>query len=362
MKALLLSEYSQLEVVDLPMPRPGRDEVLVRVAACGICGSDVHGYDGSSGRRIPPIVMGHEAAGTVVAVGADASAAEEGDRVTFDSTIYCGECEYCRRGEINLCQRRQVLGVSTAEYRRPGAFAEYVVVPNRIVHRIPGNIAFTEAAMVEPLAVAVHAVSISGIPENGTALVVGAGMIGLLVLQALRHAGCLRVYVTDIDDTRLELAKRLGATNTINAKSADTVSEVQRLTSGAGVDVAFEAVGSTPTIKAAIDSVRKGGTVTLIGNIAPQVEIPLQTVVSREIRLQGSAASAGEYPRCIKMLASGAVDVKSLISIVAPLEEGPRWFERLHAREANMIKVVLTPGKAVDEGVPCGDINIQLRG
>lgn len=360
MRALLLSEYSRLEVVDLPMPRPGRDEVLVRVEACGICGSDVHGYDGSSGRRIPPIVMGHEAAGTVAVVGAGASGAQEGDRVTFDSTIYCGECEYCRRGKPNLCVRRQVLGVSTPEYRRPGAFAEYVVVPDRIVHRIPGNIAFSEAAMVEPLAVAVHAVSISGLPENGTALVVGAGMIGLLVLQALRQAGCLRVYVTDIDDSRLEIAKRLGAANTINAKTADSVDEVQRLTSGAGVDVAFEAVGSTPTIKTAIESVRKGGTVTLIGNIAPQIELPLQTVVSREIRLQGSAASAGEYPQCIEMLASGAVDVKSLISMVAPLEEGPRWFERLHAREANLMKVILTPGQKADDGVPCNDINIQL--
>jgi len=361
MKALLLSEYNRLEVVDVPMPRPGRDEVLVRVEACGICGSDVHGYDGSSGRRIPPIVMGHEAAGTVAAVGAGASGAHEGDRVTFDSTIYCGECEYCRRGELNLCQRRQVLGVSTPEYRRSGAFAEYVVVPNRIVHHVPDNISFPEAAMVEPLAVAVHAVSISELPENGAALVMGAGMIGLLVLQALREAGCLSIYVVDIDDSRLKLAKQLGATNVIHAKTADTVAEVQRLTSGAGVDVALEAVGSTPTVKAAIESVRKGGTVVLIGNVAPQVEIPLQTVVGREIRLQGSAASSGEYPQCIDMLARGAVDVKSLISIVAPLDEGPGWFERLHAREANLMKVVLTPGKMEDEGVPCTDIGIQLQ-
>jgi L-iditol 2-dehydrogenase len=199
--------------------------------------------------------------------------------------------------------------------------------------------------MVEPLAVAVHAVSLSEIPENGSALVVGAGMIGLLVLQALREAGCVRVYVADIDDARLELAKQLGAAHVINAKTADTVTELQRLTSSAGVDVAFEAVGSAATVKAAIESVRKGGTVVLIGNVAPQVEIPLQTVVSREIRLQGSAASSGEYPRCIDMLARGAVDLKPLISIVAPLQEGPQWFERLHAREAHLMKVILAPGK-----------------
>ncbi|MBV9760236.1 MAG: galactitol-1-phosphate 5-dehydrogenase [Acidobacteriaceae bacterium] len=362
MKALLLSEYGRLDVVDVPLPRPGRAEVLVRVEACGICGSDVHGFDGTSGRRIPPIIMGHEAAGTVAAIGPGASGPREGDRVTFDSTIYCGYCEFCRRGEMNLCENRQVLGVSTPEYRRSGAFAEYVVVPEHILHQLPEGIAFAEAAMIEPLAVAVHAVAISAVPENGSALVIGAGMIGLLVLQSLRDSGCLRVYVADIDDSRLQLAKQLGAAHTINPKTTDTVSEIMRLTSSKGVDVALEAVGSTPTIKAAVESVRKGGTVTLIGNIAPSAEIPLQTVVSREIRLQGSAASSGEYPQCIDMLKRGAVDLKPLISVVAPLEEGPVWFERLHAREPNLMKVVLTPGHGVDAGIPCADLNVQLQG
>jgi L-iditol 2-dehydrogenase len=193
MKALLLREYRQLDVVDVPAPNPGPDEVLVRVKACGICGSDVHGYDGSSGRRIPPIVMGHEAAGTVAAIGSEVSGIQEGDRVTFDSTIYCGSCAYCRKGEVNLCDRRQVLGVSTSEYRRAGAFAEYVLVPPHIMHPLPDDISFAEGAMVEPLAVAVHAVSVSEVSGNSTALVVGAGMIGLLVLQALRAANCSRI-------------------------------------------------------------------------------------------------------------------------------------------------------------------------
>jgi L-iditol 2-dehydrogenase len=343
MKALLLPEYGRLEVVDVPVPVPAEDEVLVRVKACGICGSDVHGYDGSSGRRIPPIVMGHEAAGTVAAVGSRASDIREGDRVTFDSTIYCGQCAYCRRGEVNLCNWRQVLGVSTPEYRRAGAFAEYVAVPRRIIHHVPDNIPFVEAAMVEPLAVAVHAVSLSEIKENGTALVVGAGMIGLLVLQVLRSKNCSRIYVADIDDSRLRLAEQLGATATINASKFDTATEMQRLTSTSGVDVALEAVGTTATVKSGIGSVRKGGTVTLIGNILPNLDVPLQVVVGRQIRLQGSAASAGEYPECIDMLARGAVQVKPLITAVSPLEQGPRWFERLHSREPNLMKVVLTP-------------------
>ena len=344
MKALLLSEYGRLEMVEVPMPRPGPDDVLIRVEACGICGSDVHGYDGGSGRRIPPIVMGHEAAGTIAACGTRAAGPAEGDRVTFDSTIYCGVCDYCRKGEMNLCERREVLGVSTPEYRRAGAFAEYVVVPTRVVHPLPANVPFAEAAMIEPIAVAVHAVSLADIPPGVTALVVGAGMIGLLVLQALREAHCAQIIVTDIDDTRLALAAKLGATSTINAKTSDAVAEILKRTSGAGVDVALEAVGSTPTIKSAIESVRKGGTVVLIGNVAPSVEIPLQMVVSRQIRLQGSAASAGEYPKCIDMLSRGVVDVKPLISVVAPLAEGPRWFDRLHAREPNLMKVVLAPG------------------
>src|ERR1700676_84626 len=131
MRALLLSEHKHLEVASVPIPTPGPQDVLVQVAACGICGSDVHGYDGASGRRIPPLIMGHEAAGTVAAVGPQVAGVREGDRVTFDSTIYCGECEYCRKGEVNLCNSRQVLGVSTPDFRREGAFAEYVVVPER---------------------------------------------------------------------------------------------------------------------------------------------------------------------------------------------------------------------------------------
>jgi L-iditol 2-dehydrogenase len=343
MKALLLSEYGRLDVVDVPMPRPAAGEILVRVEACGICGSDVHGYDGTSGRRIPPLIMGHEAAGTVAAVGPHVERVHEGERVTFDSTIYCGECDYCRRGEVNLCNNRQVLGVSTPDFRREGAFAEYVVVPERVVYALDANIPFEQAAMIEPLAVAVHAVSLSKINEHTTAVVVGAGMIGLLVLQVLRDAGCKRVIVVDIDDTRLTLAVELGATSIINGRTSDTKAQLEHLTAGTGVDVAFEAVGSTPTVKSAIESVRKGGHVTLIGNVAPTVEIPLQAVVSRELTLQGSAASSGEYPKCIELLARGAIRVDALITAVAPLEEGAEWFQRLHAREPNLMKVVLTP-------------------
>src|SRR6266480_876837 len=343
MKAMLLSQYRHLEIADLPTPTPGPGELLVNVAACGICGSDVHGYDGSSGRRIPPIVMGHEAAGRVAAVGPQVTGFAVGDRVTFDSTIYCGSCGPCRRGEVNLCDSRQVLGVSCSDYRRAGAFAEYVAVPSRIVYRLPDNLSFAEAAMLEAVAVAVHAVSLAQVSSSSTALVLGAGMIGLLVVQALRVTGCSRVLVADIDSSRLNLAKDVGATAVLSA-DAGLLARVFELSGRAGVDVAVEAVGRNETVGAAIESVRKGGTVVLVGNISPEVPLPLQKVVTRQIRLQGSCASAGEYPQAMELLATGAIQVKPLITAVAPLDDGPQWFARLHAREPNLMKVVLTPG------------------
>jgi L-iditol 2-dehydrogenase len=342
MKALLLSQYRHLELADLPAPDPGPDEVLVRVAACGICGSDVHGYDGSSGRRIPPIVMGHEAAGTIAASGKNVKGFSVGDRVTFDSTVSCGKCDNCLRGDLNLCDNREVLGVSCGDYRRAGAFADFVVVPSRIVYKLPENLSFAEAALLEAVAVAIHAVSLVPIAQNESALVVGAGTIGLLVQQALRVMGCSRVFVTDLDSTRLKLSERLGAT-VVFPSDASLAQQISNLTRGAGVDIAIEAVGITATIKAAIDNVRKGGSVVLVGNVTPEVTIPLQKVVSRQIRLQGSCASAGEYSRAIELVNAGQIRVKPLISAIAPLEEGPQWFERLYAREPNLMKVILVP-------------------
>jgi L-iditol 2-dehydrogenase len=343
MKALLLSEYKHLEITNQPTPTPGPHEVLVQVAACGICGSDVHGYDGSTGRRIPPLVMGHEAAGTIAAVGSEVSGFAEGDRVTFDSTVYCGMCEFCGKGEVNLCNNRQVIGVSCGEFKRAGAFAEYVTVPARIVYRLPDALSFAEAAMLEAVSVALHAVRVSELDGGETALVIGAGMIGLLLLQAARAAGCSRVFVADIDATRLKLAADLGADETVEATGAGMVKEIVGFTAGLGVDVVFEAVGRNETVAGAIDCVRKGGKVTLVGNIVPEVSLPLQKVVSRQIRLQGSCASAGEYPEAIELVSAGKIRVGQLITAVAPLSDGPMWFQRLYGGEPNLMKVVLDP-------------------
>jgi L-iditol 2-dehydrogenase len=343
MKALLLSEYKKLDIVDLPTPQPDKDELLIRVRACGICGSDVHGYDGSTGRRLPPIVMGHEAAGIVESVGSSVGNFHAGDRVTFDSTVSCGSCFYCRLGQINLCEHREVIGVSTPAFRRMGAFAEFVTVPARIAYHLPESMPFPHAAMIEAVSVAVHAVSLTPIAPDDTVVVVGAGMIGLLTLQVVRAAGAGKVYVLDLDDSRLEMARSLGATQTFNSRDTEVIQQILDLTSGRGADVAMECVGTTAPVKLALDSVRKGGCVTLIGNVAPTVELGLQSTVTRQIRLQGSCASSGEYPESISLMSRGSIRVEPLISAVAPLEDGASWFHRLYEREPGLLKVVLEP-------------------
>lgn len=343
MKALVLKEYRRFAIEERPVPALEPDEVLVRVRACGICGSDVHGMDGSTGRRIPPIIMGHEAAGEIAQTGASVTQWKSGDRVTFDSTVYCGDCWHCRRGEVNLCENRRVLGVSCADYRRDGAFAEYVAVPQRILYRLPDNLSFEQAAMAEAVSVAVHAVQRTSLAPNATAAVIGTGMIGLLVVQVLKVAGCSQIIAIDLDEPRLVLAQRLGATTAIKADTPNLIDRVRVLTGGRGVDAAFEVVGLSKTIKTAIECVRKGGSITLVGNLAPQVDLPLQAVVTRELKLIGTCASAGEYPVCLDLIASGKVNVTEFMSATAPLEDGPKWFEKLHAGEKGLMKVLLKP-------------------
>src|SRR4051812_1832580 len=189
MKAMLLTDKRKLQMTDMEAPVAGPADLLVRVKACGICGSDVHGYDGSSGRRIPPIVMGHEASGVVEAVGAQVSGFAVGDRVTFDSMINCGTCGFCRAGEINLCDNRRVLGVSCGDYRRNGCFADYVSIPYHIAYKLPEGLSFEQAAMVEAVSIAVHAVNRAGKIVGKSCVVVGAGLVGRLTNPGPRGAG-----------------------------------------------------------------------------------------------------------------------------------------------------------------------------
>ncbi|EAQ82250.1 zinc-dependent alcohol dehydrogenase [Blastopirellula marina] len=343
MKAMLLSEYKQLDVVEFAEPEIGADDLLIQVKACGICGSDIHGYDGSTGRRIPPLVMGHEAAGVVAKVGSAVTDYQVGDPVTFDSTVSCGVCFYCRQGHINLCDNRMVLGVSCGEYRRHGAFAEFVSVPQHICYRLPADFPYEHAAMIEAVSVAVHAANRAPLVLGDTAIVVGSGMIGLLVVQAIRLAGAAQVIAIDLDEGRLELAKKLGADVGLKADAVDVAAEVKKRTGGRGADVAIEVVGATRTIQTAIDSTRKGGSVTLVGNVSPQVEMPLQAIVSRELTVYGSCASNGEYPACIDLLQRGLIKVDPLITAKISLDQAPEWFARLYQGEPGAMKVIVDP-------------------
>ncbi|MCL5096642.1 MAG: galactitol-1-phosphate 5-dehydrogenase [Candidatus Omnitrophica bacterium] len=343
MKALVLEDYKRLVYKDVPLPETGPEEVLVQVKACGICGSDVHGLDGSTKRRQPPLIMGHEASGCIVETGSHVNGWQKGDRVTFDSTIYCGRCFYCRQGFSNRCEHGRILGVACDEYRRNGAFAEYIAVPQHILYRLPEGLSFEHAATMEPLSIAFHGVNRTPLALNHSALVMGTGVIGLLAIQALRLAGCGCIIGVDVIPERLKLARQLGADHVINAAGGDSIAQVLELTEGRGVHVAIEAVGVTETIELATRCLRKGGSLTIIGNLSPSIQLPLQVAVMRELSVFGSCASSGEYPACLEMLARGSIRMAPLISAVAPLSDGGKWFERLYNKEPGLMKVILRP-------------------
>ncbi|OHB65152.1 MAG: galactitol-1-phosphate 5-dehydrogenase [Planctomycetes bacterium RBG_13_62_9] len=342
MKALVHTKPYVLEYRDHPDPQVGEDDVLVRVKACGICGSDVAGFTGKTGRRIPPIIMGHEAAGVVERTGRNVTGFAVGDRICFDSTVYCNQCPACRQGLYNRCVKRQVLGVSVPEFRRHGAFAEFVAVPHWICAKLPENMSFVQAALLEPASIGVHAANRSPMSKGSTAVVIGAGTIGLFILQAAKLRGA-RTIACDINDFRLDLAGRVGADACLNAGKVDLQQEIQKRTDGRGADVAFEAVGYGETFRQAVSLTKTGGHVVAVGNVQKDIEIDLQELVSRELTFTGSYASSGEFRACIGLIAEGKIDVQPLISEVLPLKEGPAAFQRLLDGKENLLKIVLEP-------------------
>ena len=343
MKALVLTEYKKMEYTDVPMPEIQPDEVLIRIKACGICGSDVHGYDGSTGRRRPPVIMGHEASGVIEKTGKAVCGWLPGDRVTFDSTIYCNQCESCRHGDVNLCTNRKVIGVSCEDYRRDGAFAEYIAVPQHILYRIPDNVSFDQAAMIEPLSIAFHAANQIRHKIGATAAVVGAGKIGMLLIQTLRMFGFGTIIAVKRTAADADFIRNLGADYCFNTENDDVRKETDRITENKGVDYVFEAAGNEKTINLCIDICRRNGTVVLVGNSAPQVSIPLQAVVTKQLHLIGSCASSGEYAACLDMISRKLVDVEKLIGSRAPLSEGAQWFDKLYTNHDNNLKVIHNP-------------------
>lgn len=340
MKALLLEEYGKVRIVDLPKPEIAENEVLINVKACAICGSDLHGFTGRSDRRRPPLIMGHEAAGVIAEVGATVNGYKVGDRVVFNSSLYCGQCYYCRRGQENMCVDAKVFGVSCADYKLDGAMAEYIKVPAHILYRLPDSLSFVQGAVIEPLSIALHAVSRTRIEAGDTVAVIGAGTIGLMIVKALKNSGAGRIVSIDVDDYKLDCAMKAGADAVINSRTQDALSEIKKL-APMGADVVFEAVGIGATVENALDLVRRGGSVTLVGNAQPRADLGMQKIVLKELRVHGSYACANEYETAIKLLEQGRTYVDDIISVVAPIEEGQTYLDKLVGGREKMVKVVL---------------------
>ena len=341
MKALVFEGPGEMPLRERPDPRPSAGEVVVAIKAAGICGSDVHGYIGATGRRTPGVVMGHEASGGVALVGDGVTSVRPGDRVALRSVLSCGTCEPCLTGRPNICIRRRGLGMHL-----DGAYAECVRVPEALVAPLPAELSFEQGAMIEPLAVAMHAVNITPIELMDRVVIVGAGTIGLLTLLAVRLRGAGRIVVTDRSRHRLDMAQELGADVAIDVDAGDPVAAVLDTFDGRGADAVFEAVGSSPTVQQSVSVVRPGGNVTWIGNSEPRVELGMQDLVTKELTLRGAYAygTDGEFDRAVETLAAGRLDVRPLIELVAPLDEGTGLFREMAEGRLAAVKVILTPG------------------
>jgi threonine dehydrogenase-like Zn-dependent dehydrogenase len=312
-------------------------EVRVRVKAVGICGSELHAYTGASKRRTPPLLMGHEFAGEVAEMGKDACQFKVGERVAIEPLIRCGTCRPCQRGETNICVNRRLVGLHT-----PGAFAEYVIVPLSICHKMPNGLSFESASFAEPLANAIRAVGQTPLEVGDSLLVLGTGIIGLFVIQIARLRTGGDIIGTDLIEKKLELARRFGANHTINAMKEDVLNRTRELTHGAGVDHSIEVVGDQDTVRQAISATSQGGTVTVIGLMQQLMDLDVMEIVSKEIKLIGHYGYTGhEFATALDFIARGKVDVASLTSKTLPLERIVEGFEMMAAQTA--MKCIITP-------------------
>ena len=340
MKALVLEDVGKFKYTDVPTPEPGIGEVKINIKAVSICGSDVHGYDGSSGRRVPPLILGHEASGVISKIGEGVTGLKVGDDVVFNSAWYCRNCYYCKRGNFNMCINGGVYGVATEEYHREGAMCEYIVVPEYICYKMPEGVSYETAALIEPLAIACHAIAGLDIKLNDKAVIFGAGCIGLMLLKALRVSSAGKICVVEVDELKKEMAKQNGADYIIDGRG-NVPEEIKEITQGIGADFAIEAVGVAQTMNNAMACLKKTGTLIQVGNITPKVEFPLQTCVMNEIRVIGRYATNTEYETALNLVAAGKVHLDDCISVAAPLKNGQEWFDKLHNGEKGIIKVVL---------------------
>lgn len=322
-RAAFLVETERVEFRQVKVRRPRTGEALVKIEACGVCGSDVHYYQHMQiGEFVvrKPLILGHECAGTVVAVGRGVKNVAEGDRVAVEAGMTCGKCRYCRSGRYNLCPDVVFLATPPVD----GAFVRYLVHRADWLHRLPDGVSFEEGAMLEPFNVGLYGAKLAGVCPGDTVAILGSGPIGLTALLAARAAGATTIVATDIVPARLRMARKLGATHTINATKDDPVEAIQELTGGGGADVVFEAAGTPTTYQQTVEVVRRGGAVALIGMGAqPAFQMPMMRLVSREIRLTGQFRYSNLYPAAIALVEAGAVDLKAMINRRYPFARLP---------------------------------------
>lgn len=338
MKAAVWYGGKDIRIEDVPKPKIKDDEVLVKVRAVGICGSELHAFEGVSQRRTPPLVMGHEFSGEIVELGKNVNNLKIGEKVTVDPLKRCGTCTPCVRGQGSVCRNVKLLGLHTS-----GAFAEYVAVPALNCYVLPENVSFEEGAMAEPLAVGIRAVNSTDVRLGDTTVVIGAGIIGTMTLKAAKAAGAGLLIVSDVVDYRLDYSKKLGADITINSKTDDPVTKVMELTNGSGADVVFEAVGLEATVQQGLRMLGIGGKLTIIGMLSKNMNLDVLSIVTRELQIRGSYAYAqDDFRRALNYLCNRKIDVKSLITNIMPLEKVKDGFEMLSEKRGNVLKIILT--------------------
>jgi 2-desacetyl-2-hydroxyethyl bacteriochlorophyllide A dehydrogenase len=341
MQGLVYQGPQRIDLLDIPEPRLTDGEVLIRVKATGICGSDLHGYLGRTGRRVAPMVMGHEFAGIIEDVGGDTSTFRKDERVVVQPIVFCGDCEYCKGGHTNLCEKKRMFGVMDFN----GSMATYLGVPEKLLYRLPAGVGFAQGAMVEPLAVAYSAAAKTTV-EGKDVLIVGAGTIGLMLLQVVRLGKPRMCIIIDVNTARLDLATQLGATHVLNSSREDVLERINSLTGGKGVGIAFEAVGITPTVQSALAPLKKRGECVWIGNSEKMITLNMQEVVSKAHRILGTYAyTHEEFGRALDLIASGRMVLDPLISRIVPLAEGPEMFRLQTENPGSLIKIILTDGR-----------------
>ena len=342
MRVAVLSPDLELTLEERDRPAPDDDEVLVRTRSVGICGSDVHYYEhGRIGDYVvdSPLILGHESAGEVVAVGENVDESRVGERVTLEPGVPCRRCEHCARGEYNLCADVTFMATPPDD----GAFAEYVAWPADFAYALPENVSLDEGALVEPLSVGVHVARRADVGVGDSVLITGCGPIGLLVMEAVRAAGATDVFISDVVPEKLALAESRGADLTVDVRETDLRTAVDDATDGRGVDVVVEASGAPPAVQGAFDAVRRGGSVVLVG-LAPDGEVPLDTneIIDNELDVYGSFRYRNTYRAALDLLADGAVDVEGIIDFDATLDEVDSAFQR--AQEPETVKGMIRLG------------------